>query len=130
MVNISLDKSRLVRLHARVREASVPRVFTFLNEDGTDHNIEDYDFELIVFKRMNSTAELFKLTVGDGLTASGNQLTIAITAARATVPANTYYWRLRSADEDHTWLNGPFEFHMGEFDNLEEEETIDIYQNG
>jgi hypothetical protein len=133
MQEIFLDKSRTIRLRARINEASVPRVLVFQNEDGSAHDISSYDFELIVFKRVNSLTKLFTLTIGAGLTvqgASNNELLIEITAAQATQKADTYFWRLYSVDEDHTWLNGPFEFHQGESDNVESEETVNIYQNG
>jgi len=136
MRDINLDKSRLVRLHARVREASVPRTLVFVEQDPdtdeiTDHDITDYDFELIVYKSQNSLVKLFTLTIGEGLeVVDTNKLLIEITAAQATVNPGTYFWRLHSIDEDHTWLNGPFEFHQGESDNVEEEDTVNIYQNG
>lgn len=133
MTEIFLDKSRFVRLRARINEASVPRVLVFQDVDGDPVDITDYDFELIVFKRVNSLTKLFTLTIGDGLTVQGvstNELLIEISAARAAQTADTYFWRLRSADEDHTWLNGPFEFHQGESDNIESEDLVKIYQNG
>lgn len=133
MVNISLDKSRLVRLKARIGEDSVPRTLIFRNEDGSAHDISSYDFQLIVFKRAGSTVRLFTLGIGTGLTVQGdddNELLIEVTAEQATQTADSYFWRLRSIAEDHTWMNGPFEFYNGESDNVEEEETVKIYQNG
>ena len=137
MTEIFLDKSRLVRLKARVNEASVPRVLDFqqADEDGvrTPHDISGYDFQLIVFKRFNSTTRLFTLTIGDGLTVQGtdsNELLIDISASRAAQKEDTYFWRLRSVTEDHTWLNGPFEFYSGESDNVESEDLVKIFQNG
>lgn len=132
MINISLDKSRNVRIFARVGEASVPRVFTFLQQDEvTPYDISGLDFKLFVFKRHNTTQKFFTLAIGSGLTVQGssNELLIEITAAQADQVPGTYFYRLYSATEDHTWLNGPFTFHMGEFDNVEEEETVNIYQN-
>lgn len=131
MKEINLDKSRLVRLHARTREASVPRTLVFENEDETPHDISSYDFQLIVYKRENSLVKLFTLTIGAGLTiVDTNKLKIEITAAQATEQPGTYFWRLHSIAEDHTWLNGPFEFHQGQSDNIEEEDVVNIYQNG
>lgn len=131
MTDINLDKSRLVRLRARVREASVPRTLVFENEDESAHAIGSYDFELIVYKRENSLVKLFTLTVGAGLTVvDTNKLKIEITAAQATEIPGTYFWRLHSIAEDHTWLNGPFEFHQGQSDNIEEEDEVNVYQNG
>lgn len=131
MIDIHLDKSRRVRLRARIREDSVPRTLVFQNEDGTDHDISSYNFQLIVYKSQNSLVKLFTLTIGAGLTVvEDNKLLIEITAAQATQTPYTYFWRLHSIAEDHTWLNGPFEFHQGESDNIEEEDTVNIYQNG
>lgn len=135
MTDVYLDKSRSVRLRARINEASVPRVFVFMNSGSprTTHDITSYDFELIVFKRANSTVKLFTLTIGDGLTVEGDdnhKLRVEISALRAAQRADTFFWRLRSVDEDHTWLNGAFEFHNGESDNIESEDVVKIYQNG
>jgi hypothetical protein len=133
MTEIFLDKSRNVRIRARINEASVPRVFTFYNDGSprTPHDISGYDFELIVFKRGNSLVRLFTLTIGDGLTVEGtdsNQLRIEVTEDRATQRMDTYFWRLRSVDEDHTWFNGAWEFHQGESDAVVEDEELHIYQ--
>jgi hypothetical protein len=132
-MDIYLDKSRSVRLLARVNEDSVPRTLVFVDEAGNPVDISALDFELHVFKRSNSTQKLFTLTIGDGLEVTGddnNQLEIEISQARATQKPDTYFWRLHSTAENHTWLNGPFIFHMGESDNVEEEESVNIYQNG
>lgn len=134
MTEINLDKSRSVRVRARIGEASVPRTLKFFEQDlVTPHDISSYNFKLFVFKRSNSSQKLFTLSIGDGLTVTGddsNWLQIDVSQVRATQSADTYFWRLWSADEDHTWLNGPWEFYHGESDNVEEEETVNIYQNG
>lgn len=127
MIDIALDKSRAVRIFARVNETSVAKTLTFLNADGSDHDISSYDFKLFVQKRANTTVKLFTLSIGSGLTVqNGNELLIEISETQASVPADTYFWRLYSADEDHTWLNGPFVFHNGEFDDTTDETTVEI----
>jgi hypothetical protein len=91
---------------------------------------------LIVFKRANSQVKLFTLTIGDGLSINdgsdedADELTVSISQERSEQKADTYFWRLHSLDEDHTWLNGPFEFHNGETDAILNEDVISIYQNG
>lgn len=135
MTDVYLDKSRSVRLRARINEASVPRVFVFMNSGNprTTHSITSYDFELIVFKRANSLVRLFTLRLGDGLTIQGDddhKLRVEVSDERALQRADTNFYRLRSIAEDHTWLNGPFEFHNGESDNVESEDVVKIYQNG
>lgn len=133
MTDVFLDKSRNVRIRARINEASAPRVFAFFNDGSprTPHDITSYDFELIVYKRSNSLVRLFTLTIGSGLTVQGddsNQLLVEVTEEQATVRADTYFWRLRSVTEDHTWLNGAWEFHQGESDAITEEPELHIYQ--
>ena len=134
-MDIYLDKSRNVRIRARINEASVPRVFTFYGEDQngarTPLDISGEVFELIVYKRINSSVKLFTLTIGAGLEVTGddsNELTVTITAEQATQRADTYFWRLSSTQDDNTWFNGPWEFHNGESDAVLEDEEIHIYQ--
>lgn len=130
MKEITLDKSRAVRFHARVNENSIVKTLTFLNADGTAHDIEDYDFRLVVQYKPNSTKTLLVLTEGNGLTSDGNTLSIQLTAEMSTVTADTYFYRLVSDVEGMTWLNGPFEFHNGEFDLEDTESEITINPNG
>jgi len=137
MIDLFLDKSRNVRLRARVGEASVPRVFKFRTraEDNSVEplDISGLDFELIVFRRANASPRLFTLTEGDGLTVQGDdsdELLVSVTAEQADQRADIYFWRLRSISEDHTWLNGPFEFHNGESDAVLDEDIVQIYSNG
>ena len=137
MIDVFLDKSRNVRLRARVGEASVPRVFKFRTraEDNSVEplDISGFDFELIVFRRANASPRLFTLTEGDGLTVQGDdsdELLVSVTAEQADQRADVYFWRLRSTSEDHTWLNGPFEFHNGESDAVLDEDIVQIYSNG
>jgi len=120
-----------------VGEASVPRVFKFRTraEDNSVEplDISGFDFELIVFRRANASPRLFTLTEGDGLTVQGDdsdELLVSVTAEQADQRADIYFWRLRSTSEDHTWLNGPFEFHNGESDAILDEDIVQIYSNG
>jgi hypothetical protein len=137
MTDIYLDKSRNIRLRARIGEAAVPRVFKFRTRDENEAtaplDITDLDFELIVFKRTNSSVRIFTLTIGDGLTVQGDdndELLVEISQERSEQRRDTFFWRLRSDSEDHTWLNGPFEFHDGENDAVLNEDIVKIYQNG
>lgn len=131
MAKATFDKSRTLQLFARIGETGVPKVLTFVNEDGTDHAIASYDFELQVYSRPNSPTALFTLAIGSGLTVQNtNELLIEITAAQAARDVDTYFWKLYSDTEDHTWLNGPFYFHDGEFDGVVETDTITITENG
>lgn len=131
MAKATFDKSRSLQLFARCNEAGVSKVLTFVNDDGTDHAIAAYDFALAVYLRASSPTALFTLTIGSGLTVQNtNELLIEITDTQATLDPDTYFYRLYSVADDNTWLNGPFKFHEGEFDGVDEDETITITENG
>jgi len=131
MAKATFDKSRSLQLFARCNEAGVPKVLTFVNDDGTDHAIAAYDFALAVYLRASSPTALFTLTIGSGLTVQNtNELLIEITDTQATLDPDTYFYRLYSVADDNTWLNGPFRFHEGEFDGVDEDDTITITENG
>lgn len=131
MTIIPLEKDREVKFYARINEDSVPVTFTFLNSDGTPYDISTKEWELPVYDRNGN--EVFKLTEGDGLTVTGasdNKLEIFVDAATATQRIGTYFAKLRSVDEDHTWLNGDFIFHDGRFNGFDASQDITIYENG
>lgn len=127
MINIDFDKSKAIRLRARVNENSVVKSFNFIDVNGDNVDITGNDFQLIVQKSVGSRHNLFVLSVGDGLTISGinnSVLEIFITEEQATQRADTYFYRLFSVSQNNTWLNGAFQFHNGEFN--EEESQSDI----
>lgn len=127
MEKASFDISKPLALYARMGEAGVAIVFTFLNSNGTDHAITAYNFELPVRRTPASTTDLFKLIIGTGLTVFGagsNKLRVELTAAQATQLKETNFWLLRSIANDNTWLNGPFTFHNGVFEGVEDAADI------
>ncbi len=127
---VAFTKEKQLPFYARVNEAGIPRVFTFLNLDGTPHPISGYDFKVKVKEREFYPANLFELSVGSGLTVQGaslNQLLISPTKANFTRKVGTNFWTLYSEADENTWINGPFYFHDGKFDGLETEtETIHV----
>lgn len=134
MNEITLDKSRNIRIYARANEAGVPKVFTFLNSDGTAHAITLYDFKFIVKDKPGGTT-VFELSIGDGLSISGvgsNVLIFNISQSRASIRTKTYFGYLFSVAEDHTWINSDFILHNGKFDGVgnDSEEEITINSSG
>lgn len=123
MIGAALTKEKVLNLYARIAEASIPVLLTFLNEDGSPHAITSYNFQLWVKRVSGATTKIFTLTIGDGLTIVGaglNQLQIVVSAERATGRrAETNFYQLYASYEDHTWLNGPFVWHDGSFDGLQ-----------
>jgi hypothetical protein len=132
----SLDKSRLLNFKIRIGETSVPKVLTFVNSDGTPYDISGKGWKLPVKKTPSATTNLFELSEGSGLTVQGsgsNQLKIEVTAEQASInkkQANVYFGTLFSEEEDHTWLNGDWEFHNGKYDGVTETDTITISEDG
>ncbi len=127
MEKASFDISKPLALYARIGEAGVSIVLTFLNENGTAHAIDGYDFELPVKRNPGNPDNLFKLTIGSGLTVFGaslNKLRIDITAPQAGQIAATNFWTLFSVTNGNTWLNGPFYFHNSTFEGVLQAEEI------
>lgn len=133
MNNTSFTKEKLLKMYARVNEAGVTKILTFVNSDGTPYDISAKDFKLAVMKRPNSNENEFLLEIGSGLTVTGvdtNQLQIDLSDENATRRPATYFYRFYSESENHTWLADDFVFHEGKFDNVQQTETINIFENG
>lgn len=131
MIGASFDRSKLLPLYARIGEAGVPIIFKFRDANGNPVDISTLDFELPIWLKPsdeeNGTDPKFTLTIGDGLTVQGvgnGDLKAEITQARAKQRNDTYFYKLRETNADHTWLNGPFRFHNGEFDGVNESFSI------
>lgn len=133
-VRTATTKEKPLVIYSRVDEAGVPKIFRFRNSDGTPHDISGYDFEYILKSKPGNGDYVFKLTVGGGLTVQGTgnaDLKLDISNENASIRPMTYFGRLYSASEDHTWLNNDHVFHDGKFDGIDNpEETITIYENG
>lgn len=129
MTGISFTKERFLKFYARINETGVARILTFLNADGTSHDISSYNFKLIVKLRASTRTNLFTLTIGSGLTVQGtdsNELLIELSQTNLTQKVDTNFWTLFSVAENKTWLDGPFYFHDGEFDGVEDTDEIVI----
>ncbi len=132
MSETTFDKSRNLKIYARVNEAGVAKKWTFLNEDGSAHDISSYNFIYPVYAKPGGT-ELFRLTIGDGLTISGagnNELDFSLSQTRATRRPAVNFGILKALSEDHTWINSDFIFHNGKFDGVNETDTITVAING
>jgi len=126
----TFDKSRVLPMYARCDEEGEVVILTFVDADGAAFPVTGKDFKLAVYRRPSSSSAVFTLEEGDGLDVDVNQLEIDLSAARAAQSPNTYFYRLWSEDEDSTWLNGPFTFHQGEFDGVNDPEDFTITIGG
>lgn len=119
----ALTKEKTLDLYARINELSTAVVLKF-SLNGGPYDITDLDFEVPVYRAPNAKNPLFTLTIGDGLTVQGtdaDRLAIVISAARAADrQAESNFWRLFSRAELHTWLNGAFRWHNGDFNGVQD----------
>lgn len=133
MTAATFDKSRLLPLYARINEIGVPLIITFLDAAGNPFDISGFDWKLPVKRKPTDSDDAFELSLNDGLTiqgASNHQLKIELSQARSQQRNETYFYRLYDYEELHTWLNGPFRFHNGEFDGTQTTETITVSVSG
>lgn len=133
MNSATFDKSKKLALYARIGEIGNTITLTFLNADGSGHDISSYNFKFRAKARPFSLVNLFELSVGSGLTVSGasnHKLNITPSAAQASQIPDTNFWTLYSDLQGLTWLNGPLVFHNGEFDGIEPTGTITVSSSG
>lgn len=126
-------KEKPLVIYSRVNEDGVPKLLTFVNADGTPHDITVYDFEYLLKAKPGTPANIFRLSIGDGLMVQGsdnNQLLLEIDEDRASIRPLLYFGLLRSVTEDHTWLNVKHQFIDGSFDGVTETDTITIEEDG
>ncbi len=129
MIAATFDRSRLLPLYARIGEVGVPLILTFLDANGDPFSILGIDWKLNVKRKASDTTNVFELILGDGLTiqgASNHQLKVELSAERSAQRDETHFYRLYDYEELHTWLNGPFRFHNGEFDGVEDTDTLTV----
>lgn len=129
MIAATFDRSRLLPLYARIAEIGVPLILTFLDANGDPFSISGIDWKLNVKRKATDTSDVFELSLGDGLTvqgASDHQLKVELSVERSTQRNETHFYRLYDYEELHTWLNGPFRFHNGEFDGVEDTDTLTV----
>jgi len=129
----SFDKSRKLVLYARIGEIGNTITLTFLNADGSGHDISSYNFKFKAKARPFSLVNFFELSIGSGLSISGasnHKLNITPNATQASQIPDTNFWTLYSDLQGLTWLNGPLVFHNGEFDGVEPTGTITVSSSG
>lgn len=123
----SFDNSRALRLSARIGEKGVPVVLVFTRLDGTPFALTGIPFELPVYQNETDEDPVFTLAIGDGLTIQGtdnNKLKIELTKAQSQQRAETHFWKLWDSDAEQTWINGPFAFHTGVYNGVDDDFEI------
>jgi hypothetical protein len=129
MIAIKVDKSRLIPIFARQGRAGSICLKFKRKSDGTPFSIAGILFEFFAVKHVVGGDKLISLTIGAGLTVSGDdddELNIVLTADHLDLLPATYHYQLVNLDVVKTWLNGPLKVHAGDFDGgiTEEEEIV------
>ncbi len=127
-------KEKPLIITSRVDEDGVPKLLRFANEDGSPYDITSEDFEYLLKAKPGTDANIFRLSIGDGLTVQGadnDELLFTVSAANASIRPMLYFGLLRSVANDHTWFNIKHNFIDGYFDGVDEiDEDITIIQSG
>lgn len=124
----TLDPSKLLYLYFRKNRAGTKK-FIFLDDDGNPFDISSIAFQLFVTTNPGSRAKIINLSIGSGLTvggASNNELTATVTSDDTNLNEGTCFWELYRSDTEKTWLNGKAVFHVGEFDGVEDTNSVTI----
>ena len=100
--------------------------FPVYNSDGAQVSLtyEDFEFRLKKFAGDRNTA--LTLTVGGGITLTGNEIIIRITTTQSNISEGEYYWELLQIDDNETWLNGKAIFHNGVFDAFNDDVSLEL----
>lgn len=120
MTTIPTTRERGLQFKTRIGEPSVTKRLIFRNEDGSDHAISTYDFELLLKQQPGATTNIFRLIDGEGLTISGNEMAFQLTEAQASRKPNVYLGLIRSQAQNQTWFNVDWEFFNGKYEGTGE----------
>lgn len=128
----TLDPSKILYLYFRKSRAGSKK-FIFVDDDGNPFDISSIDFELFITNNPGSRAKLISLSIGSGLTVGGssnNELTATFTSDDTNLNEGNCFWELYRSDTEKTWLNGKAVFHVGEFNGVNDTNTITISDGG
>jgi hypothetical protein len=130
MTAISIDKGRLLKIHARKDRAGAIKLRFRRRSDGEPFSIAGIPFEFFVVKHVIGGDKLISLTTAAGdLTVTGDdddELNILLSAELMALDPVTHRHQLVNLSTVKTWLNGPFEVHAGDFDDFTSEEVITV----
>jgi hypothetical protein len=101
---INTDSAGSLALYFRKGMPSVPKTFSFFNEDETDYDLSALEFEMNFKDEEHSATNLFRLINGDGLTINENNITFEVSAARSLLGKDFTWWELRETTTNRTWL--------------------------
>jgi len=136
MRSASLDPSRRLDLYFRINRNGDLTIPVY-GSDGLAFSLVYDDFSVSIKRNAGDRLDIITLTVGHGITLSGNEIQIDLTADQTQITEGEYYWELLNVDENETWLCGKALFHNGVFDSQNDDisvslvshEVVNIYLN-
>lgn len=120
MADIILDRAISKPIRHRIGREGYFFIRFFLNLEKWPIPAEVFELLLRKANELDIPVNVFKLTIGDGLTIGTgddtHQMKVTISAARARLlEVRKYHWQLFNATRLETWINGWFEAHNGNF---------------
>lgn len=122
MKETAFDPARRLDIYLRIRREN-DKTFRFYNRDGTDYDLTDKEFELLIKTNSGEINNVIRLTDGSGLTKVSNSLTAQITSVQARINEGQYYWELYRPDLEKTWLSGYAYFTNRPYDGVDNDQT-------
>lgn len=118
MSEIILDRAISKNIRHRIGRAASIKI-KFRTVDQLPYSINGQSFEFFLRKRKDENTKLLLMTVGAGLTITGDdddELNIPITKELANqLVEHTYFWQVVNTTRSETWFNGDFIAHAGKF---------------
>jgi hypothetical protein len=124
MAQATFDIAQKLDLYFRI-ERDGHKTLTFTSE-GLNYDISGiaWEFNLRPFGAVENTIELKD---GVGLSVSGNEIAITVTAEQTKVAEKLYFWELLDTTHNKTWLCG--NAHFTSKDPVKVNESINIMVN-
>lgn len=122
------DPAQPLRFVIRVNRVN-EFVFSFI-QDSLPWQIGYNEFEFLVKRYAGERSNLLRLTIGDGLTVDGGDLSGVITETQSNITEGLYYWELYRPDIKKTWVSGELVAINGVPQVDENTNTITINEDG
>ena len=126
---VSIDPARRLDLHFRIARNG-DLTFPVYGSDSLAYSLVYEDFTFFIKRYAGERNNILELTVGAGITLSGNEIQIDFTTAQTTdFNEGEYYWELINVDDNETWLSGKAFFHNGPSDAVNDDISIELQTN-
>lgn len=104
-MTVRFDPAVVVNIQLRV-DRNGSAIFRFVDTDGNPVDMTGTEWTMFLKTHQDSDDNVIELSIGDGLTISGNEITVSVTDELMRIKPKVYYYELYNVDEKRTWLNG------------------------